>query len=207
MIDNGVIMKKLYLMLLMGFIIISGCNQKNNAILKTIENPYFFKYGVTEQMYSCEYLDFDDFVTTEVTLHINKISEIEDGILYQLKMEPVLYYNEERMILGYFYIQEDRIYKITAEDININEFKTKNDIIENSDIACQDEEINKPGEGKGWAYTMFIDGKKRIYSGYNNAVETGYYEQFTWEYDKGLIAYRSGWGAESRPIELQIINN
>ena len=114
------------------------------------------------------------------------------------------------MILGYFFVQEDRIYKITTGDtdiIDINEFKTKDDIIANSDIVCQDEEINKPREGKGWDYSVFIDGKKRTYSGYNNAVETGYYEQFTWEYDKGLVAYRSGWGAESRPIELKIINN
>ena len=180
---------------------------------QNIENPYFFKQGTTKQLYSCTYDDnYSDYyidATIEVTLHINKISEIDDGILYQLKIEPVLYYNEERMILGYFYVQEDIIYKITTEDIDINEFKTKNDIIANSDIVCQVEEIKDSlnEDFKGWHNCMIANGDTREYHQYNNAVETGYYEQFIWEYGKGLVAYRSGWGAESRPIDLQIINN
>ena len=185
----------------------------NNYFNTNIENPYFFKQGTTEQRYSCiydePYSDYYIDATIEVTLHINKISEIDDGILYQLKMEPVLYYNEKRMILGYFYVQENRIYKITAEDIDINKFKTKNDIIANSDIACQDEEIKDllSEEIKGWHNFMVANGDTREYHRYNTGVETGYYEQFIWEYGIGLVSYRSGWGAESRPIKLQIINN
>ena len=145
-------------------------------------------------------MDFEDFVTINITLYINKLDEIDDGILYRLNIEPVLYYDEQRMILEYFYVQKEKIYKIIAEDIDINELKTKKDIITHSFIVCQDEEI------KGLHRYMLVNDGIREYHYYNTAVETGYYEQFVWEYGKGLISYKSGWGAESRPIELQILD-
>jgi hypothetical protein len=36
-------------------------------------------------------------------------------------------------------------------------------------------------------------------------VETGYYETYTWENKKGLMEYRSGYGAGNRSIELEFV--
>ena len=204
-------MKKLYLILILICLTnITGCVQKNADDVENNENPYFFKQGTSEQIYSCaydsEHSDYFISTTIDVILYVNKLFEIEDGTLYQLKMDTVFYYDESRMILGYFFVQKDKIYIIVTDDFDINEFKTKDDIISNSDVVCQDEEIKDPmgEEYKGWHNFMLVDGDKREYHRYSNAVETGYYEHFIWEYGKGLVSYVSGWGAESRPIELQI---
>lgn len=197
--------------MLMGLISISGGCEGNTDNSKNLENPYFFKQGMTEQIYSCTYDEpYSDFyvpTTINIKLHINKLSEIDDGILYQLKIEHILYHDEKRMILGYFYVQKEKIYKIITDNIDINRFKTKNDIIANSDVVCQEEEVKESLQEekiKGWHNFLLADDDVREYHRYNNIVETGYYEHFIWEYNKGLVGYKSGWGADSRPIELQI---
>ena len=40
------------------------------------------------------------------------------------------------------------------------------------------------------------------YRSYNDLTETGYYERFVWEKGKGLIEYKSGFGAERDRIYL-----
>lgn len=46
------------------------------------------------------------------------------------------------------------------------------------------------------------DGSRREYRGYNTLTETGYYESFIWEAGKGLVEYRSGYGAGADAVEL-----
>jgi aminopeptidase C len=48
--------------------------------------------------------------------------------------------------------------------------------------------------------------KQREYHSYNNLTGTGFYEQFIWEDAKGLVTYKSGFGAEKNDIELQLIS-
>lgn len=68
--------------------------------------------------------------------------------------------------------------------------------------------LKKLGEDEsGFHSYLEVKGDKREYHSYNNQVSTGYYESFIWEKGKGLINYRSGYGAESNSIELQLINN
>ena len=48
---------------------------------------------------------------------------------------------EDRLSLGYFYVQADKIYKIEPSEENISRLKTSEELPEGSVIVCQDEEI------------------------------------------------------------------
>jgi len=71
-------------------------------------------------------------------------------------------------------------------------------------IVCQNEELKDPLDEnvKGWHHYIKVDGDKRESHYYNTAVDTGYYENMIWERGKGLISYRSGYGALREAIEL-----
>jgi hypothetical protein len=114
----------------------------------------------------------------------------------------------ERLSLGYFYVQKDKIYKIQPTNENLSKLKTNEELQNDSVIVCQDKEI-KDTLGKdepGFHHYLEVNGDKREYHSYINQVSTGYYESFTWEKGKGLVNYRSGYGAEKDSIELQLIN-
>jgi len=57
---------------------------------------------------------------------------------------------------------------------------------------------------EGWRESIVYDGFMCEYRGYNTLVETGFYECFIWEKGKGLIMYKSGFGAEKDDIELNL---
>lgn len=57
-------------------------------------------------------------------------------------------------------------------------------------------------EEKGWHEEIMVEGTVCTYRSYNDLTETGYYERFVWEKGKGLIEYKSGFGAERDRIYL-----
>ncbi|AEM74576.1 hypothetical protein [Caldicellulosiruptor acetigenus] len=218
-------MKKFLIMILtIGIIFFSGCakfsnisetnfkssSQFNITSSKKVtynaeRNPFFFKESISKVEYKGKFL-FDDLVEKNVKLNIIKKANLKYGELYELKLEPIEGIPDERLSLGYFYVQKDKIYKIDPTKENLSKLKTREELPNDSVIVCQDKEIKDSlSENKrGWHRYLRVERDKREYHAYNNQVETGYYETFIWEKNKGLISYRSGYGAERDSIELQI---
>lgn len=173
----------------------------------TTNNMFFFEKNVLHEDYKGKFLFFDD-IEKNVELKINEVATLQDGSLYELIIDDIDDVPEERLNLGYFYIMDDKIFRMEATEENLSRLKTDEDLPSDSVIVCQDKELidSLSEEEKGWHQFITVDGDKREYHSYNNLVETGYYETFIWEKGKGLVYYRSGFGAERDYIELQLIN-
>lgn len=106
-------------------------------------------------------------------------------------------------------MQKDTIYKIDLTEENLSKLKTSGELPSGSIIVCRNDEIKDEldKDEPGLHHYLIADGDKREYHSYNNQVATGYYETFIWEKGKGLINYRSGYGAARDSIELQLKNN
>ncbi len=193
-----------------------GCTQSDKSISNNstdskdptnttvIENPFFFKNNITQLSYHGNF-SFDDVIKKEVKLNINEIAGLKYGKLYELKLEAVDGIPDDRLQLGYFYVQKDTIYGIEPTDVT--NLINNGEVPDNSVIVCQDTEIKDilSQTELGWHHYLEVNGDKREFHSYNNQVLTGYYESFVWEKNKGLTGYRSGYGAESDSIELKRI--
>lgn len=168
-------------------------------------NPFFFREGETQINYKGLFM-FNDIIKQEVTLHIQVLDTLDRGTVYTLIMDPIEGVPQESLTLGYFYVQEDKIYKLNSSKESLEQFLVSESIPEGSEVICQEEgtEDFLDTEEKGWHHYIEVDGEKRIYHAYSNLVETGYYESYTWEKGKGLINYRSGYGAGRDSIELTL---
>ena len=167
-------------------------------------NLFFFRNNDSELSYKGKFL-FYDIVEKDVKLNIIELANLKSGKLYELKLDTIEGIPNERLSLGYFYVLKDKTYKIQPTEENLNKLKTSERLPVGSVIVCKEKEIKDSlcKDEPGFHYYMKINGDKREYHSYNNRVSTGYYESFTWEKDKGLINYRSGYGAERDSIELQ----
>lgn len=102
-------------------------------------------------------------------------------------------------------MSDDKIYFVREEGIQ-DEAESANEIIDRGTLICSKEgkeDTLEEGE-RGWHESILADGSRREYHGYNNLVETGYYECFVWEMGKGPVEYRSGYGAEAEAIALYL---
>ncbi|GKS12236.1 hypothetical protein YDYSY3_32360 [Paenibacillus chitinolyticus] len=187
---------------------VDGSNNTKNTNEETFGNSFFFKSGVSQLKYKGQFL-FDDIVEKDVILKINVVDNLKYGKLYELKLDPIESVPNERLSLGYFYVQKDKVYKIEPTKDNLIKLKSSEEMPSGSVIVCQEQEIkdtlskNEPG----WHHYLEVNGDKREYHSFNNQVSTGYYESFIWESSKGLINYKSGYGAERDSMELQLDNN
>jgi hypothetical protein len=186
----------------------SANNKSNITDAETVDNSFFFRSNVSQLNYKGKFL-FNDIVEKDVKLHIKEVANLKYGKLYELTLDSIKDVPHDRLSLGYFYVQKDKIYKIEPNEENLNKLKTSEEVSNDIVIVCQDKEIkdilNK--DEPGWHHFIEANGNKRRYHSYNNKVSTGYYESFTWEKNKGLINYRSGYGAERDSIELQLNND
>lgn len=173
------------------------------------ERPaYFFSDDRSEYVYHGSFL-FNDIVEQDVRLNIDPIAQFNDGMAYALKLEPVEGVPEERLCLGYFYVEGDRIYRFEPTEENLVILQKGKELPQNGMIICQGKEIEDPlGEDEpGYHAYLEAQGNVRVYHSYNSQVNSGYYESYTWEKGKGLTAYRSGFGAERDAIELKLIED
>jgi hypothetical protein len=173
----------------------------SNTTSLLLQNPYFVDGDTIS--FSGSFL-FRDDIKKEVSLNINGITILNEGHVFELKIEPIEGVPDDRLNLGYFYVQKDKIIRIPPTEDNLQ--GVGKDILPlDSVIVCQDNEIEDTlsKEEKGWHQYIKINGDTCEFHSYNNLVETGYYESFTWEKDRGLIYYRSGYGAERESIELK----
>lgn len=183
-------------------------NKSNITDTETVDNSFFFRNNVSQLNYKANFL-FNEAVEKDVNLHIKEVDNLKYGKLYELKIESIEDIPNDRLSLGYFYVQKDKIYKIEPTEENLSKLKTSEEAPNDSVIVCQDEGIKDTlsKDELGWHHYIEVNGDRREYHSYNNQVSTGYYESFTWVKNKGLINYRSGYGAEKDSIELQLIND
>lgn len=181
----------------------SGSAGKNSR--EGIVNDFFFKGEVAQESYKGKFF-FGTMEEKKVKLDIIKVAVIKYGTLYRLKLEETEGVPNDRLILGYFYVQQDKIYKINPTQENLEELKVRGEVPEGSVLVCQQEQAKDIlGEKeKGLHQYITAEGDKREYHSYNNQTETGYYEELIWERNKGLVGYKSGYGAEKEAMELQI---
>ena len=187
---------------------VESTDKNSNAIgTETIENSFFFKNGISQLNYKGKFVfNGNSPIEKDIKLHINEVASLKQGKLYELRLDSIQGITVERLNLGYFYVQKDKIYKMLATEDNLNKLKSSGEIPSDSLIVCQENDIKDTlGEDeKGWHHYVEVNGDKCDFHSYNNLVETGYYESFTWEKGRGLINYRSGYGAERDSIELQL---
>ena len=154
-----------------------------------------------------------------IILNINKVASFNDGEVYLLRLnqikitEPVDKIPEDRLQLGHFYVTRDKIYRLCYTDNSIylvnhyEKYITEDNFIKESQIVCQKDELKDALEEgiKGWHELIEVDGDKRRFRSYNNSVDTGFYESIVWEKDKGIVYYRSGFGAKKEVIEFEVV--
>ncbi|WP_310602724.1 hypothetical protein [Anaerosporobacter sp.] len=169
-------------------------------------DSYFFESGISQQDYSGTFM-FYGITEQNTNLNIIELASLDNGILYELVFDAIEGVPDDRLRLGYFYVQEDKIYKMDATEENRHSLEVMEELPYDSVIVCQEEGLEDflDEEELGFHQYIEIDGDMRIYHSYNNQVESGYYETFTWEMGRGLVNYRSGYGAESESMELQLM--
>lgn len=176
-------------------------------------NPFFFP-DKTNKEYNAKFTFLDTSLPDNIKLTISEVLCFESGVLYELRIDCDNDFSGrdnngwDRFQIGYFYVQEKVIYLLRGQDI-IESIKSEEDIIKLGTIVCQNEEMEDTlhADELGWHEYILVNDNQCEYHSYNNLTETGFYESFTWEYGKGLVEYRSGFGAESEGIELQLISD
>ncbi len=192
----------------------SGSGSKKMHIefgVKDVNNPFFFNNGEQKLNYNARFtfagLDFPE----EIEVLVTEVLSYENGIMYELKIDYDEDFNGrhydgwDRLHLGYFYVQKDKIYLIQDQN-EFENIKIEADIINNGVVVCQEEEkkdILKEDES-GWHEYIVVNDNRREYHSYNSLTETGFYKTIIWEEGKGLVEYKCGFGAEKDDIELSL---
>ncbi len=177
------------------------------------KNPFFFPDKKSKE-YDAKFTFLDTSLPDNINLTIVEVLCFESGVLYELRIDCDNDFSGrdnngwDRFQIGYFYVQEKMIYLLRGQDI-IESIKSEEDIIKLGTIVCQNEEMEDTlhADELGWHEYILVNDNQCEYHSYNNLTETGFYESFTWEYGKGLVEYRSGFGAEREGIELQLIDS
>ncbi len=165
-------------------------------------NAFFFT-NIVPMSYKAVFY-FNEAGETEAVLQIHKIEDLAEGTVYELKLDAIPGIPEDRLSLGYFYVLADKIYKTAPTRDSLDTLKY-GELPCPCLIVCQEQEARDAFEGEpGFHQYITVDGHKREFHSYNDETATGYYESFTWERGKGLVAYRSGYGAERDSIQLQL---
>ena len=182
---------------------------ENGRYQQEARNLYFFEEGTERVTYQLDYNFYNHFSGT-ADLIISKARELEYGVVYELKidsdvmLEEDYEYAHDRFHLGYFYVTSDKIYRLEDEEMATT--GTEGQLADVGTIVCAMWENEDNPEEKGWhEYFILEDGRCEFHS-YNNLTETGFYESFTWEEGKGLVEYRSGYGAERDAIHLWCVD-
>ena len=147
-------------------------------------------------------------------LSVNKIKVFENGILYCMKIinDGKFYFddsetgehNRNRLEVGYFYVQADKIYLIRG--IEIGSDITEDKLINAGQVICQAESMEDilSRDEKGWHESIDVIGDRCHFSRYADYIETDWWEGFVWQKGLGLIEYRSGRGLGDSMIQIMM---
>ncbi len=206
--------KSIYtILLLFGMFCLTSCSGMQKS------NPYFYEANQVVLNANAEFYEVETRVEKCVEIKVNLIRAYERGKLYKFAIEPVGYLGSERVNI-YFYVTNEQIYRIWSyvyQDGGVIEFynddelivkylNTDEKLVENGDLVFQLGEISAKKED-GMNYSISITENQVTYSRRDEQVngETGFYEWFTWEKDKGLVDYGSGFGLEGDILYLSEI--
>lgn len=207
------------IVLILTTLFVTGCNhtsipdfEDNGPIQvekQVEENTFFFTPNTEEISYDGTFM-FYDIEHKQVNLGIKEVGSYEDGKVYELKLNQVDVEGvpNDRLNLGLFYVQADKICKIEATEANLELLQTEKELPKERVVVCQRQPVTDwLGEyEENGHHELETTENQCTYTFYNDQVGTGYYETIVWEKDKGLIAYRSGFGAERDAIELTLSN-
>lgn len=220
--------KLLFLILMISCILISGCTDiakiddanyeksQNESVTMPIEvvndsKEYvseYFQDDISDLRYEGQFI-FQNIDKIEVAINMKTYEESKNGKLFELYLDTIKGVPNERLSLGYFFEVGDKIYKINPTEENLEMIKDNEEVPDDSIIVSQSSELPDvlaEGEAGFHHYINIEDGKIKYHS-YNDLIETGYYESFTWEKGTGLVFYQSGYGAERETIKLNLISN
>lgn len=111
-------------------------------------NPYFFPSDITKQGYTGYMTDeVGDYIDNAegkyvlpIYIEIEEVAHREEGSIYELKFREGTNVPEERMSVGHFYVQADKIYKLPSYDTEgISTLIETGAIPEASRLVCQEE--------------------------------------------------------------------
>lgn len=200
-------MKKYLLALLFVCYFLAGCSNKK----ETETADYFFEMGISSWTYQGRFLQLS-MQEEQIELSVTEVKHFAEGNLYELiwncNKDAKDRYGADRQYLGLFLVLDDCIYLIRDRDTK-EEFTTADEFKHIGTLVCSKygkEDILEENE-RGWHEYILVEDNRSEYHGYNNLVETGYYECFVWEMEKGLIEYRSGYGAEADAIKVHLLEN
>lgn len=149
--------------------------------------------------------------TEQIELSVTELKRFEEGNLYELSWNCDKDMRDsrgaDRRYLGLFLVLEDSIYCIGDKDAKV-ELTTVEELQNAGKLVCSKsaKEDALAENEKGWHEYILVEDGRSEYHGYNNLVETGYYECFVWEAGKGLVGYRSGYGAEADAIDVRLLS-
>ena len=187
-------------------ILIPGCNsQKDLNYFSKINTSFFFSQTISSVSFNSIFYTDDGIIKQKANVNIIKIKDINNGVLYLLKLDKVSDVKEEFLNLGYFYVQKDNIFQLDSTQADL--LLSKKNIPKDARIVCQDNELpDSLGQNEiGVHQYIMVDKDLRKYHYYNNSVESGFYENITWEKNKGIVKFESGYGAQRDGIELSIM--
>ncbi len=183
-------------------------------------NPYFFRPGQREVVYQCYHCSLNgNNIEQNIKLHITKIRELDEGILYTLELdeldEPDPYdrMGSYRRYLGYFYVTEEEIWRVYRPGVSYTAEMTEDVVrrMEETGLEAFDERVivcNEPGtdsaaDENGWHEYVDVEGDKRIFRLYSAYIgRTTEYQRIVWEKGKGITYYINGAGSMKRHVEL-----
>lgn len=178
-------------------------------VLKADEtgNMYFYN-EIGDYTYRAKFAECEE--VNEAKISVKEIANFDTGILYKLEIicdKQVQDIYGDMLRLGYFFVQRDYIYKIDG-NISVSTQTSVDELIQNATLVCQGMALNDrlDENEKGWHEYIVVNGDLIEYHGYSNEGSTNFYENFTWEPEKGLVYYKCGFGAESYGIELTLID-
>lgn len=203
---------------------IEETEEADKTISPEISNPYFAAKAEDEIDFK-GVAWFDSFGDVPIPkyktkIHFIEIAKLKNGVLYQLKVDQMSDYEipEERLSLGYFYVQEDKIIRIwededyeaegnvwTISQEALKDLEDNDRIPQYSTVVCQEDEIKDvlDEDELGWHQYLRDDGERRYYGGwYQHPQHSGYWETFIWEKGTGLVYYQSGYRDGVNYIEL-----
>lgn len=209
-------MFKHLLILFVVILLMAGCTKIDDTIttetspveipdvIETTGSSFFFDQTITVATYAGKFLFHEQPIEETVSVTIDEIADLSYGKWYEIRLSAVEDVPVERLKLGYFYSDHDKIYRLPSTAENLDAIMASNDVLSDSIIVCQEKDLpDQLSEDEvGWHHSIVIEGDKCAYHTYNNSVETGFYETFVWEKNKGLISYKSGFGADRDVIEL-----
>ena len=183
-------------------------------------NPYFFRPGQREVVYQCYHCSLNgNNIEQNIKLHITKIRELDEGILYTLELDeldepdPYDQMGPYRRYLGYFYVTEEEIWRVYKPDVSYTAEMTE-DVVRRMEetgveafdervIVCNEAGTDHTADENGWYEYVEADGDKRVFRMYNNySGGTKEYQKIVWEKGKGITYYINGAGGMKRHVEL-----